>query len=75
MDDLHKMHSYRDAVTAARSAWVLYPGDVTELFLDEGADALNPVGVGAFPARPGRSAAELGAHLDALLDHRSPSTS
>ena len=28
VDDLHKMHTYRDAIPAVRSAWVMYPGTV-----------------------------------------------
>ncbi|MEO8084940.1 MAG: DUF2357 domain-containing protein [Ardenticatenales bacterium] len=29
-DDLYKMHTYRDAIPAARSVWILYPGGGTE---------------------------------------------
>ena len=29
-DDLYKMHTYRDAIPAARSVWILYPGGGAE---------------------------------------------
>ncbi|HVJ91943.1 MAG TPA: DUF2357 domain-containing protein, partial [Labilithrix sp.] len=34
VDDIHKMHTYRDAIPAAKSAWVLYPGTHTLRYLD-----------------------------------------
>jgi predicted component of viral defense system (DUF524 family) len=48
--DLHKMHAYRDAIPAARSAWVLSPGEEEAAFFDEGA---LTAGVGACCVRPG----------------------
>ncbi|MCA9688119.1 MAG: DUF2357 domain-containing protein [Myxococcales bacterium] len=58
--DLHKMHTYRDAIARARTVWILYPG--TEVrFYDERAGLLNDVeeisigasGVGGLPLLPG----------------------
>lgn len=50
LEDVYKMHAYRDAIDAACSAWVLYPG--TE-FREYPADATGGVtGVGALPLRP-----------------------
>ncbi|MGH1347542.1 MAG: DUF2357 domain-containing protein [Nannocystales bacterium] len=58
--DLYKMHAYRDALPAVRSAWVLYPGTDLRFFAMSGAVAnsvdelpLDPSGVGAVPLSPG----------------------
>jgi len=50
--DLAKMHAYRDAIPAARTVWILYPGDEFRVFR---ADPANPErgGVGAIPLVPG----------------------
>lgn len=56
--DIHKMHTYRDAITNMRAAFVVYPG--TEfVFFERGVGRRNapieivtPDGVGAIPARP-----------------------
>ncbi len=57
--DLYKMHAYRDALPAVRSAWVLYPGTDLRFFAMSGAIAnsvdelpLSPSGVGAVPLCP-----------------------
>ena len=61
-DDLYKMHTYRDAILHASSAWALYPGDLFRFFDERGkgpavtepsqcGSGLN--GVGAVPLRPG----------------------
>lgn len=51
--DLHKMHAYRDAVLAARSAWVLYPGEEYKWYgVGKGE---SPEGVGAIPLGPGET--------------------
>jgi predicted component of viral defense system (DUF524 family) len=71
VDDLHKMHTYRDAIREARSAWVLYPGDGCALFLDVPGASL-PLGVGAFPALPGQSNEELRSHVAKLLGVPAP---
>lgn len=70
-EDLHKMHAYRDAIPAARSAWVLYPGaDVGAYFDDGGRDlrSQGPVaGVGALPLAPGQANPALDQLLAAML--------
>ena len=51
LDDVYKMHAYRDAIEAARSAWVLYPGTERHEFAPvDGACGVE--GVGAIPLRP-----------------------
>jgi len=56
--DFHKMHAYRDAIPAARSAWVVYPGSEDAAFLDDGRRGLTALdagplaGVGALSVRP-----------------------
>jgi len=54
--DLYKMHTYRDAIKGAQSAFILYPGTEFRAFQDDGsllrsADELNSgfQGVGAIP--------------------------
>jgi predicted component of viral defense system (DUF524 family) len=59
-DDLYKMHTYRDAITDAAAAFVLYPGDDLRLLAADAAEpaaALGPsfTGVGVLPLRPGRT--------------------
>ncbi len=46
-EDIHKMHTYRDAIRACRGAYVLYPGSETRIFSLDGARDLD--GVGAIP--------------------------
>jgi hypothetical protein len=55
--DLYKMHTYRDAIPAARSVWILYPGsegrffrEPTSEYDDRVAEMLD--GVGAIPLSP-----------------------
>lgn len=72
--DLYKMHTYRDAIHAARSAWILYPGTETKFFLTGGhrltsaAEFLHVSfdGVGALPLGPGRNNVEVNQALAAL---------
>ncbi|MDP2316590.1 MAG: DUF2357 domain-containing protein [Pseudomonadota bacterium] len=64
VDDLHKMHAYRDAVPAARGAWVLFPGETARQFRDA---PEAPLGIGALPLVPGREPTALGALLGELL--------
>jgi hypothetical protein len=60
-NDLHKMHTYRDALRGARSAWIVYPGDDFAFFgrdmtgVRSAPRDLGAVldGVGAVPHRPG----------------------
>lgn len=61
--DLHKMHTYRDAIAGARSVWILYPGTETRFYnatpasANSSADPLPFIfdGVGAVPLQPGES--------------------
>ncbi len=59
--DLYKMHAYRDAIPAARSVWILYPGGEFRFFDASGDEsvATSPeelpesiCGVGAIPFAP-----------------------
>lgn len=70
VDDIHKMHTYRDAIEAAKSAWVLYPGTHRLCYHDD-AKSPVPLGVGAFPAMPGVRSTHLAQHLGQLLGPRS----
>lgn len=69
--DLHKMHAYRDAIPAARSAWVLYPGSEDAAFFDDARTGLATVaagpiaGVGALSLRPDGARTSLRAVLEA----------
>lgn len=49
--DLYKMHTYRDAIPSARSAWIIYPGTEERFFAAYiGAEC---DGVGGIPGVPG----------------------
>jgi predicted component of viral defense system (DUF524 family) len=68
-DDLYKMHTYRDALRGARSAFILYPGEEFVAFPVHGARTRSVPevekgfrGVGAVPLLPDRLEA-----LDQLL--------
>lgn len=69
--DLHKMHTYRDAIPEARSAWVLYPGSADTAFFDDGRRGLGTLddgptqGVGALSLRPAGGRAALAAVIAA----------
>ncbi len=63
--DLYKMHTYRDALVAARSVWILYPGTVTRFYACDPARSAHD-GVGAIALSPG-STSELGAAIEGLL--------
>lgn len=68
-DDLYKMHAYRDAIDAAESVWIMYPGTETHFYAANGQRAsdfqsvtLPLSGVGAVPLQPagrGRSLIKL----------------
>jgi predicted component of viral defense system (DUF524 family) len=61
-DDLVKMHAYRDALPAVRSAFILYPGARTRFFpASDGLEGLQ--GVGAISLVPGRKNTGLVEHL------------
>lgn len=55
--DLHKMHTYREAIADARSVRIIYPGTEVEFFTADrlqGGSAVQGIdGVGAIPAVPG----------------------
>jgi hypothetical protein len=59
-EDLYKMHAYRDAITSARSAWALYPGDQMRFYATSGISTMSTeslsslplAGVGALPLLP-----------------------
>lgn len=75
--DLDKMHAYRDAIPAALSAWVLYPGTEAQQFeICRDIKEFNGgwKGVGALPCLPGleskRSLAELLSMLLAQIKSR-----
>jgi hypothetical protein len=59
--DVYKMHTYRDAITDAQSAWVMYPGTLFQRF-----DADEKGAVGAIPVKPGQLE-ELHRHISSLL--------
>lgn len=59
LDDVYKMHAYRDAIERAASAWVLYPGTEQFAFTPAAYDARAGIsGVGALPLRPEAGGAE-----------------
>ncbi len=51
LDDISKMHAYKDAITNGVGAFVLYPGTVKKLYIED--DTMPYKGVGAMPLRPG----------------------
>jgi predicted component of viral defense system (DUF524 family) len=53
--DLHKMHTYRDAIGGAFAAVAVYPGVEQRLYPPMRADFTTRGGVGAVPLRPGDS--------------------
>ena len=66
-EDVAKMHAYRDALRAVRSARVLYPGEKHCEFPALELDARDADGVGAIPLVPGAVHAELHDLLTKLL--------
>ncbi|RIH86875.1 DUF2357 domain-containing protein [Calidithermus roseus] len=64
LEDLYKMHAYRDALRGCRSAWVVYPGASEgageasaerSYLLRAHSDLLRSEGIGAWILRPGSS--------------------
>jgi hypothetical protein len=78
--DLYKMHTYRDAITGLKTAFVVYPGTEFVFFERNGSRRLRPQdlqqhdGVGAAPARPADAnpAATLRELLGILLMPQAP---
>jgi predicted component of viral defense system (DUF524 family) len=66
-DDVAKMHAYRDALPAVRSARVLYPGHIAREFLALEPDAIATDVVGAIPLVPGATAEHLLTALTQIL--------
>lgn len=66
-DDVAKMHAYRDALHAVRSACVLYPGHETVMFTALEAGATDVDVVGAIPLIPGGDAQPLTHWLRRIL--------
>lgn len=66
-DDVAKMHAYRDALPAVRSAFVLYPGHETVRFIALELGATDVDAVGAIPLVPGSPAVAFRGCLTALL--------
>ena len=50
-DDIYKMHTYKDAISNTKGAYVLYPGEKSETYLEK--DKIIP-SIGAFPLTPGK---------------------
>lgn len=69
-DDVAKMHAYRDALPAVRSAFVLYPGHEMVTFRALEAGATDVDVVGAIPLVPGAPATVLGDWLSVLVGRR-----
>jgi uncharacterized protein len=72
--DLYKMHTYRDAIPRARTAWILYPGSEFRFFDEiEGTVSVpgglgeEATGVGGIPLLPGGSHDVLRESLKALV--------
>lgn len=69
------MHTYRDAIVKARSAWILYPGTEFSFYSADGEQTAGTAGqlphfldgVGAIPHRPGEVATALDGVLASFL--------
>jgi hypothetical protein len=64
--DLLKMHAYRDAIRPTQGAYVLYPGDVPQLW--QGYHEILP-GLGAFPIKPGNGDVALIKFIQDVVTH------
>jgi hypothetical protein len=64
--DLLKMHAYRDAIRRTQGAYVLYPGELSQLW--KGYHEILP-GLGAFPIKPGRGEETLTAFIRDVVTH------
>lgn len=76
VDDLNKMHTYRDAISNLRSAWVIYPGIhfrfwPTECGCGWPIEAGHTIrGVGSVPAVPGGPTVALANLIGTILGRR-----
>jgi len=61
--DIDKMHTYREAIRNVIGAFILYPGEKSEIYPSHDAVKLYE-GVGAFPLRPKVGAIPVPKHLD-----------
>ena len=52
-EDVVKMHAYKDAIVDTIGSYVLYPGEKTRLYFENGDNELESVG--AFPLSPGEN--------------------
>ncbi len=64
--DLHKMHTYRDALPTVRTSWVLYPGEAFRFFDESTGESTTAAslpthcdGVGIIPLSPGEERTNL----------------
>lgn len=73
-EDIHKMHTYRDAVLGTRGSYVLYPGSerINELYVRNPdktyRDSNLMPSVGAFPLKPTETDAQ-NKQLECISDH------
>ena len=76
--DIYKMHTYLDAIGAAQSSFMLYPGTRFRFFSPQGGTDVpgdlgaESHGVGAVPCLPGGSSPELRELLEQLLKELRP---
>ena len=69
--DLYKMHTYHDAISGAKTVWIIYPGTTLRLFGTDGktyeaADKMpkgGVTGVGAIPLQPTANPSDLLDHI------------
>lgn len=66
-EDLQKMHTYRDAIPSASTAWVLYPGLSSERTWFPAGDPQVNEGIGAIPLLPDSEGSVLAAVLSTML--------
>lgn len=72
-EDIHKMHTYRDALPACRASYVVYPGagDTDWYPVRRGTEGESAVdgfdGVGAIPLAPGAESSALGDKLRRIV--------
>lgn len=65
--DLHKMHTYRDAIAVCRSAWVLYPGTTQRAWCPPASGGEGVLGIGEIPLVPGEAPTALQCLVERIL--------